>query len=78
MDYGSGPYTVTIAAGTTTATFNVPINDDDTLEPDENFILTIDGTSLHTGVTLGTPGEATVNIADNDRKYNLLFNTMQY
>ena len=49
MDYDSGPYTVTFPAGVTTATFNVPINDDDILEGDKNFILTIDETSLPTG-----------------------------
>ena len=46
MDYTSGPYTVTIPAGQTTATFNVPITDDMILEIDENFILTIDETPL--------------------------------
>ena len=64
----SGPYAATIPAGTTVATFDVPINDDDTLEPDENFMLTIDETSLPTGVTHGTPSQATVTILDNDRK----------
>ena len=78
MDYGSGPYFVTIAAWTTTATFNIPINDDNTLEPDEIFILTIDGTSLPTGVTRGTPGETTVTIMDDDRKYKMICNAMQY
>ena len=68
MDYTSGPYTVTIPTGQTTATFNVPINDDDILEGDENFILTIDETSLPTGVTRGTPAEATVTIVDDDRE----------
>ena len=68
MDYDSGPYTVTIPAGQTTATFNVPITDDMILEGSENFMLTIDETSLPDDVTRGTPGEATVNIVDNDGK----------
>ena len=68
MDYTSGPYTVTIPAGQTTATFNVPITDDTILEGDENFMLTIDGTSLPDGVAPGNPDEATVTIVDNDRK----------
>ena len=67
MDYTSGPYTVTFPAGETTATFNIPITDDMILEGDENFMLTINQT-LPTGVTHGTPGEATVNIVDDDRK----------
>ena len=68
MDYTSGPYTVTFPAGQTTATFDVPINDDDILEGSEDFILTIDGTSLPTSVTHGSPGEATVTTVDDDRK----------
>ena len=68
MDYTSGPYTVTFPAGQTTATFDVPINDDNILEGNEDFILNIDGTSLPNGVTAGSPDEATVTIVDNDRK----------
>ena len=68
MDYTSGPYTVTIPAGQTNATFNVPITDDMILEGDENFMLTIDGTSLPDGVAPGIPDEATVTIVDNDCK----------
>ena len=65
MDYTSGPYTVTILGGETTATFNVPINDDSIYEGNENFMLTINETSLPTGVTRGTPSEATVTIVDD-------------
>ena len=68
MDYDSGPYTVTVPAGSTTATFNVPINDDNILEGGEDFMLIINETSLPTDVTRGTPGEATVTIVDDDRK----------
>ena len=67
MDYTSGPYTVTFPAGSTTATFNVPITEDMILEGLENFTLTINS-SLPDGVTRGTPSEATVNIVDNDSK----------
>ena len=67
MDYTSGPYTVTIPAGQTTATFNIPIINDDILEIDENLMLTINS-SLPDGVTRGTPSEATVTIVDDDRK----------
>ena len=68
MDYTSGPYTVTIPAGQTTATFNVAITDDMILEEDENFMLTFDPSSLPDGITRGTPGEATVTIVDDDCK----------
>ena len=66
MDYTSGPYTVTFPAGETTATFTVPINDDDILEGDENFMLTIDETSLPTNVTRSTPGQTTITIFFDD------------
>ena len=69
MDYTSGPYTVTFPAGSTTATFDVPINDDNILEGNEDFILNIDGASLPTGVTAGSPDEATVTIVDDDGKH---------
>ena len=70
MDYTSGPYTVTFPAGQTTATFNVPINDDDIFEIDENFILTINPSLLSTRITtVGNSGQATVTIVDNDRKF---------
>ena len=68
MDYDSGPYTVTIPAGATIIEFNVPITDDMILEVDENFMLTINETSLPTGVTRGDPHEGTVTIVDDDRK----------
>ena len=67
--YTSGPYAVTFPAGETTATFNVPITDDMILEGDEEFMLTIDSSSLPDGVTRGDPFEATVTIVDDDRKY---------
>ena len=69
MDYGSGSYTVTFPAGTTMVRFDIPINDDDIFEGNENFMLTIDPTSLPpTGVSVGSPDQATVTIVDNDRK----------
>ena len=68
MDYNSGPYTVTIPAGSTTATFNIPITNDMIREGNENFTLTINGTALPDRVTPGDPDEATVTIVDNDGK----------
>jgi len=52
----------------TSVTFDVPINDDSIFEGNENFMLTIDQSSLPTNVNPGDPGEATVTIVDNDRK----------
>ena len=68
MDYTSRPYNITFLVGQTTTTFDVPINDDNIFEGNEVFILTIDETSLPTGVTAGSPGEATVTIVDDDCK----------
>ena len=68
MDYTSGPYTVTIPAGQTTATFDVTINNDNILEGDEDYVLTISLSSPPTGVTVGTPDQATVTIKNDDCK----------
>ena len=65
MDYTSGPYTITIPAGQITAIFDVPIIDNDILEGNENFMLSIDETSLLTGITCGDAGESEVSIVDN-------------
>ena len=72
MDYTSGPYTVTIPTGQTNATFNVPINDDNILEGNENFMLTIGLSLLPDGVLLGDPNQATVTIVDDDRKLSFI------
>ena len=68
MDYNSGPYTVIIHVGMTNVTFDVPITNDNILEGSENFMLTIDESTLPPNVRRGDPGEATVTIVDNDRK----------
>ena len=69
MDYGSGPYTVTFPAGMTSASFDIPINNDMISEGSENFTLTIDPSSLPpTGVSVGSPDQATVIIGDDDGK----------
>ena len=73
MDYTSGPYTVTFLAGQTTVPFNIPINDDDILEGNANFMLTVSSSSLPDGVTHGTPSQATVIIMDNDIAISMHF-----
>ena len=65
MDYTSGPYTVIFPAGVTMVAFDVPITDDIIFEVDENFMLTINGNSLATGITCAT-GHAAVTIVDNE------------
>ena len=66
-DYTSGSYTVTFPTNSTTASFNVPINNDNILESDETFILTIDPTSLPSNVAVGI-SNSTVTIMDDEGK----------
>ena len=68
VDYDSGPYTVTFPARVTSVPFKVSLNDDNILEKNENFVLTINQSSLPSGVTIGNPSLTTVTIVDNDRK----------
>ena len=63
------PYTVTVPGGVTNVTFDIAINNDDVYEGNENFMLTINLSTLPTGVTVGNPDQATVTIVDDDRKY---------
>jgi len=66
-DYDNGPYVITIPAGETRVSFDVQINDDNMLEANsEDFILTIDPSSLPDYVTVSNPGQATVNIIDDE------------
>ena len=71
-DYVSGPYTVTFPARRTHATFNISIINDNIFEGNENFILTINSTSLPTDVTVGDPGPASVTIVEDDGKYLII------
>ena len=68
MDYVSGTYPVTFAAGRLVAALNILINDDNELEGNENFNLTINSSLLPFGAIVGYPGLATVTIVDYDSK----------
>ena len=57
-----------IPAGATTVPFNISIFDDNILEGNEDFDITIIQSSLPDGVSRGNPRTATVNIVDDDRK----------
>ena len=52
----------------TSVPFKVSLNDDNILEENEIFVLTINQSSLPSGVTIGNPSITTVTIVDNDRK----------
>ena len=68
MDYTSGPYTVTFLAGEESVSLGISINDDNIFEHNENFVLTINVSSLPTGVTIGNHNKTIVTIVDNDGK----------
>lgn len=65
-DYNPGPYTVTFIAGMTRASFNITINDDNVVEGNESFTLSIDSFSPIGSATVGSPFQATVTIYDDD------------
>ncbi len=64
-DYTALSGTVTILAGSTTATVTIPVINDLVVDPNETVILTL--TSISSGLaTLGAPLTATNTITDND------------
>ena len=68
VDYNSGPYDVTFPAGETNATFDVTLVNDNLLERNENFTLTINVNSLPRRVATNTIAQTTVTIIDDDSK----------
>ena len=68
MDYTSGTYSVTFLAGTTGVALNIPIINNNKLDKNESFNLTINSSSLPIGAMVGYPGLATVTIVDFDGK----------
>ena len=59
---------MTIPAGQISVPFYVPINDDNVVEKNEEFLLTIDQSSSLNGVIIGSPNVTVVTILDNDGK----------
>ena len=72
VDYNSGPYTITFAAGTTNTSFTILITDDNILEGNETFYLTINPSSLRddTNVDVGNLFQITVIIVEDDCKWS--------
>ena len=68
VDYDSGPYAVTFPAGEKSVSLRISINDDNIFEHNENFVLTINESSLPTGVYNDSLNETIVTIVDNDGK----------
>ena len=69
IDYTATSGSVTIAAGNTSVSVNVPINDDNLDEINEQFDFTI---SSPVNATLGTQTTSTVTVNDNDLPSNVI------
>ena len=67
-DYTMGLYNVTFPANVTTRTFDIPICDDMVLEDYESFSISIVSNSLPDNVTIGSFGQATIMIIEDDSK----------
>ena len=68
VDYNSGSYSIQFNIGVTKASFNISINDDNIMESNESFSLSINTQSLSNEVTVGDHGQTRVTILPNDRK----------
>ena len=66
---GSGPFYVTFPAGENQVKFVISITNDDVVENNESFTLSINPSSLPLGVTVGDPSQTTVTIIDDDSEY---------
>ena len=66
VDYNSGSYSVAFLPGMTNVSLNISITDDDVLENNENFYLSINEDSLPTSITAGITDRTIVNIVDDD------------
>nr|WP_319401544.1 Calx-beta domain-containing protein [uncultured Carboxylicivirga sp.] len=64
-DFNTIPTTITLPANTNSVTIPVNVIDDNIIEEDENVIVTLKSTN-NSDVTIGSPINATVTIADND------------
>ena len=76
IDYGDSGnellHLVIFPAGTTCASFEIPINDDELSEHNETFNVAIVSMSLPFGVILGDEREAEVTITDNDSEWQFV------
>lgn len=62
-----------VTAGRTSVRLHNPIMDDNIVESDEYFIVTINPSSLPSGVFVGDPGQTMVTIVDEDSKLTIIF-----
>ena len=71
-DFTAGPYSVTVPAGSTTASVMIATVDDSVLEQDETFTVSIAEDSLPTGVTAGSVKRARVTIVDDEYTFSFV------
>ena len=69
-------YTVTLSAGVNSSQLNILITDDNILEDDETFNLTINQSSLPDGVVVD-PSQVIVTIVDDDGECGRLYSTVR-
>ena len=70
-DFTAGPYSVTVPAGSTTASVMIATVDDSVLESsDETFTVSIAEESLPAGVTAGSVKQARVTIVDDEYTFS--------
>ena len=67
-DYHPGPYNITFPAGETTVSFNISIIDDNIVEGNEVFTLSIDNNALPISVVRLAPYSVSVIIENDDSK----------
>ena len=70
---------MTFQAGETTTSVSIPITNDTTAEPTEDFsaVVTIPATDASQGITKGAADTATIDILDDDT-VEVVFNPTQY
>ena len=73
-DYSPGPYTITFPPGRMNSLLRIAINDDNVLEENETFNLTVRviNSLILSRVSTGNVNQVTVAILDNDRMLNSL------
>ena len=68
LDFNFGPRNILFPAGVTRITFNVTIVEDNMLEHDESFSVSVDPLILPNRVTIGSSGHTVVTIIDDESK----------
>ena len=69
QDYDSGQYNITFAAGVVNISFGIQITDDQVLEQDEFFVLSLHSLFNNNNITVGNVSQAVVIILNTDSKY---------